>query len=138
MLSHPILLLNMTVFPEVFLKKSDNKYDEFELVEDCLVNLPDGEKFVIPKGYNSDFATVPQLFWSMFPAHGLAAMPSIVHDWMYDNRLFEKKMGEKRARKYADDIFLHHMTTAKKPVPKWQRLTYFYVVRTFALPWWRN
>jgi hypothetical protein len=126
----------MTTFPEIWLKKSNKKYDKYELVEDCAVNLPFGKSVVIPKGYSTDFATVPQAFWSFCPPHGLAAMPSVVHDYMYDNRLFEDSMGERMARRYADLCFLVLMEKAN--VPKWQRVLYYYVVRTFAGPWWRR
>jgi hypothetical protein len=126
----------MTTYPEVHLKKSSRRYDNYELVDDVAVNLPFGKEIVIPAGYVTDFATVPQLFWSLCPPHGLAAMASIVHDYMYDNRLFEESMGERLARRYADLCFLVLMEKAK--VPKVQRLTYYYVVRAFALRWWRK
>jgi hypothetical protein len=126
----------MTTYPEVHLKKSHKRYDNYELVDDVAVNLPFGQSITIPAGYTTDFATVPQLFWSLCPPHGLAAMPSIVHDFMYDNRLFEDSMGERMARRYADLCFLVLMEKAN--VPKIQRLTYYYVVRAFALRWWRK
>lgn len=126
----------MTNYPVIHLKKSYSKYDKFQLVEDCLVKLPDGYELLIPEGYETDFATVPQIFWSMFPAHGLASMPSVVHDFMYDYRVYEDTLGEKLARKYADICFLEHMKKIK--VPKWQRYTYFYVVRLFGRGHWIN
>jgi hypothetical protein len=126
----------MTTYPIIHLKKSYKKYNHFELVDDCKVNLPYNYKFIIPKGYTTDFATVPQLFWSIFPPHCLASMPSVVHDYMYDNRLFEEVLGQKLARKFADICFLENMKNSN--VPKWQRYVYFYVVRIFAKKWWTN
>jgi hypothetical protein len=125
----------MTIYPIIHLCKAQ-KYDNYELVDACMVEFHEDIKLYIPAGYTTDFATVPQLFWSLCPPHGRAAMPSVVHDYMYDNRVYEDEVGERKARRFADEMFLKHMKEAG--VPKWQRYTYYFVVRWFAGPWWRG
>ena len=38
----------------------------------------------IPKGYRSNFASVPRIFWSLFPPVGRYSKATVVHDWLLD------------------------------------------------------
>lgn len=68
----------MTTYPRIILVKHSGKYDWFEVVEDCAFG-----SVLITSGFTTDFASVPQAVWWLIPPQGLAAMPSIVHDYMY-------------------------------------------------------
>lgn len=119
----------------ILLKKDYSKPDRFEVAQDVDVEIF-GRNFTIPAGYKTDFASVPQFLWGIFPPHGLAAIPSLIHDFMYDNRVFADELGDENARRLADVLFLNNMTDCG--VPRWQRLIYFYGVRIFAKSWWDN
>lgn len=41
----------------------------------------DGRSFVVPRGFVTDFATVPRIFWWMFGPTGLYTWAAILHDW---------------------------------------------------------
>jgi len=112
----------MTHYPEIRLKKSQKKYDWYEVIEDCLCS-----DIVITKGFTTDFASVPQAFWALIPPHGLAAMPSVVHDYIYQHR------NDVLSRREADTIWLQLMKQAS--VPRWQRYTMYAYVRLLG---WRN
>ena len=58
----------------------------------------------IHEGFNWDGASVPRLFQSLFPKWGKYAVASLVHDWLYANRI--------GSRRRADRIFLHLMGEA--------------------------
>ena len=119
----------------ILLKKEYSKPDRFEVAQDVDVEIF-GRNFTIPAGYKTDFASVPQFLWGIFPPHGLAAIPSLIHDYMYDNRVFADDLGDENARRLADVFFLNNMTDCG--VPRWQRMIYFYAVRLFAKSWWDN
>lgn len=119
----------------ILLKKEYSKPDRFEVAQDVDVEIF-GRNFTIPAGYKTDFASVPQFLWGIFPPHGLAAIPSLIHDYMYDNRIFADELGDENARRLADVFFLNNMTDCG--VPRWQRMIYFYAVRLFAKSWWDN
>lgn len=119
----------------ILLKKEYSKPDRFEVAQDVDVEIF-GRNFTIPAGYKTDFASVPQVLWGIFPPHGLAAIPSLIHDFMYDNRVFADDLGDENARRLADVFFLNNMTDCG--VPRWQRMIYFYAVRVFAKSWWDN
>jgi hypothetical protein len=45
----------------------------------------------IPAGYESDGASVPRLFWRLFPPSGPWTGAAIVHDWLCDTRELPSK-----------------------------------------------
>ncbi len=107
----------MTKYPIVHLKKSNLKYNLFELIEDCAFEFED-IKFTIPKGFTTDFASVPQIFWGLLPAHCTAAMPSVIHDYTCQFAILP--------RPKCDAVFLELLKISG--MKKWQyRLMYAYV-----------
>lgn len=43
--------------------------------------LLDGRRFVVPRGFISDFASIPKIFWSLFGPTGAYTWAAILHDW---------------------------------------------------------
>lgn len=77
---------------------------EWELLEDLEYHVggPDStDVIIVPKGYQTDFASVPKAFWGIFPPFGRYSSASVIHDFLYGNRL--------RPRKECDKIFLEAM-----------------------------
>jgi len=116
----------MTIYPRILLAKNDGKYDWYEVVEDCAVG-----PLLIVAGFTTDFASVPQLVWSLIPPHGRSAMPSIVHDYMY-----QVPNSHCLTRKQVDGHWLELLK--KAGVPKWQRLTMYALVRAFGSVVWKR
>lgn len=55
----------------------------------------------VPEGFVTDFASIPQAFWSILPPHGPYAAAAVVHDYLYKYH--------KYTRKRSDQIFLEGM-----------------------------
>lgn len=125
----------MTHYPDIRLRKSPDRFNWWEVVEDCAVEskLPG---MVIPAGYRTDFATIPRLLWPLMPPHGRMANAAIAHDYAYDNRLGEAEFGEKQARLHADVEFA--LRCLEADVPDWQISIAYIFVRLFGRKWWRN
>lgn len=67
----------------VKLKKKPFEVDEsFEYFS----KLYDGYTINIPKGYRTDFASVPRIFWSIVPPVGSYSKACVVHDWLLTNK----------------------------------------------------
>ena len=62
----------------------------------------DNDLIKVPKGFITDFASIPKVVWSIIghPA-GQYGKAAVIHDYLYRNGL--------RTRKKADDIFLEAM-----------------------------
>ncbi|MEQ1931145.1 MAG: DUF1353 domain-containing protein [Parvularculaceae bacterium] len=73
------------------------------LTDDWLYCYPEtGEVFLVPGGYETDFASIPAAArWAISP-FGNHAEAAVIHDWLY-------AVGEKDKRLQADEIFRHAM-----------------------------
>ncbi len=91
--------------PMVASPTSDGKY--WVLKEPLTYQHPETREIVeIPRGFVTDFASVPRLFWTVFPPCGKYTSSAVLHDYLYWNQSF------KCDRKCADDILLLAMKEA--------------------------
>jgi len=111
----------MTIYPIVYFKKSSKKYDCFEVVEDCNFEH-ENISFIVPKGFITDFSSVPQVFWSLIPAHCNASMPSVIHDYICQFAVLP--------RYQCDAIFLKLLKLEK--IASWQYNLMYAYVRIFG------
>lgn len=111
----------MTEYPVINLKKSDKRYNLFELVDDCCFEFEE-IRFIVPKGFVTDLASVPQFFWGILPAHCNASMPSVIHDYICQFAILP--------RQKCDAIFLKLLKTTG--MRKWQYGIMYGYVRVFG------
>ena len=57
--------------------------------------------FTVAKNFQTDFASVPRIFWNILPPFGLYTTAAVIHDWMYYTGVHPKKR--------ADEIFYRLM-----------------------------
>lgn len=88
------------------------------------------EKIVVPKGFVTDFASVPKGLWNIFPPFGPWAPAAVVHDYLYKT----KGAYGFYTRKQADKIFKEAMEVVG--VPQWKRELMYNAVRTFGGGGW--
>jgi hypothetical protein len=62
---------------------------------------------LVPRGFVTDLASVPRIFWSILTPTGRYAYAAVVHDYLY--------WTQERSRKEADEIFRIAMEDAKTP-----------------------
>lgn len=85
-----------------------------------LITFKNEEKFtfVIPKGFICDFASIPRLFWSIYPPDGNHRYPSIPHDMGYKaeimrefmDRLFKKLLAKSDTPKQVQRVFYSNVS----------------------------
>lgn len=51
-------------------------------------------KVVVPKGFVTDFASVPRIFWPILPPDDEYLLPAIVHDWLYWDQSLSKEQAD--------------------------------------------
>ena len=88
------------------------------------------EIITVPKGFKTDFASIPRIFWIFLIPTGKCGKASVIHDYLYrtTNHVYE--------RKTVDDIFLESMKVLK--VSYLQRKIIYYVVRLFGVFAWNK
>lgn len=93
--------------------------DRFELVEDYRY-----KDITVPKGYQTNGADIPRLFWSIFPPNSPEYLSAVViHDYLCD----EAK--SKADYKYADKM-LYEMMIALE-VSKWKCTVFYLACRAY-------
>ena len=97
------------------------------------IGKEDSDKYIyIPKGFETDFASIPRAFWIIFPPDGQYSQAAVVHDYLYSKRGIVKRRVYKR--KSCDKIFLEAMEVLK--VNKCVRKTIYRAVRMFGWACW--
>jgi len=94
-------------------------------------------KIVIRKGFETDFASVPRIFWSLIPPWGRYGKAAVLHDYLYQGGLIEGWIPVKMTckRKQADQIFLEAMGVLG--VRMWRKYPMYWAVRAFGFLAWR-
>lgn len=82
----------------------------------------------VPAGFETDFASVPRIFWSIFPPTGKHGKAAVLHDYLYAT--------QQASRVVADAIFLEAMAVLN--VPAWRRWTMYLGVRLGGWYAWRQ
>jgi len=96
----------------------------------------DSDSFIeVPAGFQTDFATIPKAFWSIFPPTGKYTKAAVVHDYLTANKgeiIMIIMNGEVRlfSKKESDLIFLEAMSVLG--VSHTIRKMMYYTVRVFG------
>lgn len=75
-----------------------------ELIENLVYKMNENRIFIVPKGFKTDFASIPRIFWAIIAPLGKHTLPAVLHDFLYTEGY---KMGI--SRKEADKIFYNAM-----------------------------
>jgi hypothetical protein len=86
------------------------------------LNGSGGVRVMVPRGYVTDFASVPRPFWIIFPPTGKWCEAAVVHDYLLQSR--------RCSRFLADAVFREGMY--RLGVPVWRRVPMFYAVRCYS------
>lgn len=73
-----------------------------------------GETIHVPKGFVTDFASIPRLFWRLEPPLGRSGKAAVVHDYLYVTR----GLGGRYDRTRCDEIFREAMGVLGVPMIK--------------------
>lgn len=104
----------------------------YVLQRDIEFTLSGGESLIVPKGYVTDFASVPRFALSLVNKdQGFFA--AILHDYLYDNQ-YSFTGNQKKDRKRADLEFRHQL--AIDQVSLWARFWMYAGVRIGGKSWW--
>lgn len=95
----------------------------WELKEEIIIKTSKGLYVTIPVGFQTDFASVPKIFWSIISSIGKYNLASVIHDYFYTTHLLD--------RKSADEEFLRWMTFID-PKRQIRNKLMYYMVRLFG------
>lgn len=101
----------------------------FSLVEPLIFESKTLGKIIVPRGFDTDGASIPLFFNEVWKIGGVKMAPAVLHDYLYRTQIC--------TRQEADKVFLEAMECAG--VSKFKRTSMYYAVRTFGwLAWSKN
>jgi hypothetical protein len=109
----------------------DETYRLEEDMEYWLGGDETGVIIVVPKGFETDFASIPRFFQRLLPKLDKHRRAAILHDFLYARHGLNIY-----SRDVCDGIFLEAMKILE--VPKWKRFTMYQAVRRFGWLAWRG
>lgn len=90
-----------------------------------------GYVITVPKGFQTDLASVPRVLWVFFPPFGKYTRAAIIHDYLYS------ELNDTGINRYwADKIFYHIMQELR--VAGYKRASMYRAVRLFGEPAWKK
>ena len=131
-------MYELTFLSDIEVKRRPGQKGEWELTAD-LIYVGNRDQFLVPKGFKTDFASIPGFLTSFIPSHGRFDAAAIVHDYLYREKPFIRvSLGYYRIqRKDADGIFRRIMK--ELGVGLFRRNIMYRAVRLGgAIPWARN
>lgn len=114
-----------------FIYEDGDKEDCFFIYQDIEYTLSNGKIVKIPKGMETDFASIPRFFWRLFPPHlKKYRQGAVVHDYLYMTEDIVT------SRAYADAEFRRILI--KKGTARWQAWLFWSVIRMFGNKNWKK
>lgn len=92
------------------------------LMEDFTYTSKKYGTITVPKGFRTDFASVPPPLQLLFPSDGRYLEATIIHDYLYENAIFTKQI--------ADEILAEGMKVLG--VKKWRQICINFGVKHFG------
>lgn len=90
-----------------------------------------GREVVVPKGFVTDFASVPRLPGAYMLVGNVAHEAAVIHDWFY-----VRASGDEVTRKQADDMLYEAAVLAG--LAKWRAWLMWTAVRMFSGKFWKQ
>jgi hypothetical protein len=94
-------------------------------------------RIVVPEGFDTDYASVPRIFWSFYPPDGSYTPAAVIHDALYFYQARSAATPSPITRAQADAVFLEAMAALGVPLLR-RRLLYRAVRVGGWLAWRRN
>ena len=78
---------------------------EWFLAEDMEIVLSDGRTIIIPKGFETDLSSIPQIFWGVFKPFDKGLLGDVIHDYLWKEKMAETLYfdNDYKAQKFADE-----------------------------------
>ena len=87
------------------------------------------ELVIVPRGFETDYASIPRAFWIVLAPTGKHTYAAVVHDYLYASGL--------KTKDEADKIF-YDIMLADLDVDKWQAWTMNQAVKYFGYKAWNE
>lgn len=114
--------------------RTDDRWSRYKLERSIMIRLSNGDMIIIPRGFKTDISSVPRLFWVMLAPDGDFALAAIIHDYLYINKLYDRKFNDKEMLLWSKALY----STKKWSIHNIDNYTRYYMVRLFGWTVWNK
>ncbi len=111
-----------------------NKWNRYVLENDITIKLSNNDIITIPKGFKYDLSSSPRFLWSILPPDGDFAIGALIHDYLYVNKLYNRKFNDLEMLKWSKVM----NGTRKISLRNIDNYTRYYGVRLFGWFVWNK
>jgi len=108
--------------PLILMMLPHRQWSVHESFEYHVGQLGSGIVIRVPKGFQTDLASIPRIVWPILPPHGYYGKAAVIHDYCYDHAIESKR--------WADDVLLEAMDVLG--IPRWKKIVIYWAVRLFG------
>lgn len=96
-------------YPLIYLNLVYVKDRIFYLGEDMQITLSDKRVILIPKGFETDLSSIPQIFWGVFKPFDKGLLGDLIHDYFWVEKISETLYFDNAyvAQKFADEAVIY-------------------------------
>lgn len=109
-------------------------WNRYVLENDITIKLSNSDIITIPKGFKYDLSSSPRFLWSILPPDGDFAIGALIHDYLYVNKLYNRKFNDLEMLKWS--IVMNG--TRKISLRNIDNYTRYYGVRLFGWFVWNK
>ena len=109
-------------------------WNRYVLENDITIKLSNSDIITIPKGFKYDLSSSPRLLWSILPPDGDFAIGALIHDYLYENKLYTRKFNDLEMLKWSKVM----NGTRKISLRNIDNYTRYYGVRLFGWFVWNK
>jgi hypothetical protein len=102
---------------------------QWVLTDDFVVTIDD-KTVSVPKGFITDFASVPRLPFAYMMFGGIGNRPAVLHDYLYSIG------GDSKAKEFADNVLYYGIMADGDS--KWKAKAMYTGVRLFGGKFWKS
>tara|TARA_R110000796_G_scaffold70457_2_gene160286 strand:- start:1927 stop:2340 length:414 start_codon:yes stop_codon:yes gene_type:complete len=113
---------------------NSTKWRKYTLLSEVKIRLSNNEVITIPKGFEWDLASVPQIFHNIIRPNGVDDIAYLIHDYLYQNNLFTRRFSDKEMLRWAKVM----KGTIKISLRNMDIKTRYVIVRMFGKSAWNN
>lgn len=107
--------------------------NKYQLGEDLIYLDENNELYLVPKGFKTDWATIPRFLWFITSPVDDARLSATLHDWNYS-----LKGSTGISRKKSDELFKESLKYDIPPSPEWKRILMYLTLRLFGSIAWNK
>lgn len=106
------------------------------LTRSLIYTTRDGWRIKVPRGFVTDYASIPRPLWVVIPPRGKYNRGAVVHDWLYKNAPIDPRTGKPITQQRADEILREACENCDDRLT--QRWTIYLGLRAGGFVAWNN